>query len=316
MVSPYLLLGKENHLKKEFIQGLKKKFFPTGDSSLNYQEFDMEKEEFYAALDFIQTAPFLADHRMAVLWGLDELGADEQTALLNAKKNWPSAAVLVACSEASNVKKSTFLTDLGKGANVSVYHVPFDKDMPQWLATRASKKGIALEPAAISLLIDRVGKDVAALDSSLEGLVLYIHPRKQIAAKDVETLLGRSVQEDVFTLMDDLLDRNSFAALKRTEDLFREGVKSFELVSILAGQLERMGKVMSGAGDLKMHPYVLEKLERQCRKVTKEKLAWIVRQVLACDEAIKTSQIEDRICLEGLILSICESKAFRPSVNS
>lgn len=307
MVNLYLLLGKENHLKKEFIQSLKKKFFPTGDSSLNYQEFNIDKERLSSVVDFIQTAPFLSEQRVAVLWGLDELEDDEQSALLAVKKRWPSTGVLIACSDAANLKKSDFLSNLGKDAHVTIFHVPFDRDMPQWLANRASKKGIPLDGQAIMLLLERVGKDIAALDSSLESLALFIHPRKQITGKDVESLLGRSVQEDVFALMDDLLDKNSYAALKRTEDLFRDGVKSFELVSILSGQLDRMNKVMSGAEDLKIHPYVMEKLEKQCRKLTKEKLVWMIRQVLSCDEAIKTSQIEDRVCLEGLILSICES---------
>ena len=153
-----------------------------------------------------------------------------------------------------------------------------------------------------------------ALDSSLEQLAVYIHPQKQILSKDVENLLGKSVQEDVFQLMECLLEKDVSRSCRILESLIKEGSGAHEILPVLASQFERLyravvlldeNKSAQEVGvELKMHPYFLDKFIRQARKVSLSEIRKILKQLLECDHGIKTGRFSPTPALEKAVLEI------------
>ena len=312
----YLLVGKEEFLKKEFVRSLKSSLFKNlSELDLNFREFDAEPGGFAAFKDFLQTLPFLSPQRLAVLSGVDELEEGEKESLLSFIASFPSsaAAVLVSCE--TSAKKNPFLSAVSKKAKTVSCYAPFDRDLPQWISTRAKHAGIRLEPAASALLIDKMGKDVPALSSSLEMLATYIHPRKDVNAGDVEALLGRSLQNDVLVLVDNLLKKDAKAALSMTANFLREGIRGFEIVAVLAGQFERMRKAkalmdegLPGAQvgtELRVHSFFMDKFVVQVKSLSRFDLRKVFRELLLCDESIKTGALSESLAVERLVLSLC-----------
>jgi DNA polymerase-3 subunit delta len=312
----YLLIGKEIFLKKEFIQNLRKSLFPSSsDASFNYQEFETEKDSLGALIDFLQTAPFLAEKRMAVWWGIDEISDEQKEKLFLSLDAFAASAILVLISDQTNVKKDVFLKKLSEKAVVTPCHAPFEKDLPSWVHARVRKNKASIEPQGAPLLIERTGKDTASLSHAIEQLLVFIHPRTQILRKDIEALLGRSLEADVFGLVDLLIQKNTSAALKNVSALFKEGTRGYEIVAVLAGTFERLsrvsGLVKQGRSPeeigqtLKAHPFYLEKILKQARMVSEGGLRKIVERLLECDETIKTSRLNDGLALERFVLEAC-----------
>ena len=109
----YLLIGKERFLKREFIRDLRERLLgKSPEASLNFQEFSGKKNESAAALDFVSTAPFLGEKRMAVLWEADSLPQEAKESLEQSVSKLPFSGVLVIVSEESNTKKNNFLKEL------------------------------------------------------------------------------------------------------------------------------------------------------------------------------------------------------------
>ncbi len=314
--SLYLLVGKEEFLKKEFIRNLKNSLFKNAsEQDLNFREFDAASGGLAGFKEFLQTQPFLSEKRLAVLSELENLEEGAEQGLLSFLGSFPSSAAAVFISRETSDKKSPFLSSLSKCAKTVPCHPPFDKDLPFWVATRSKSLGIRLEPSASRLLIDKTGKDIAALLSALEMLGTYVHPRKEVAAADVEALLGRSLQNDVFSLVDLLLKKNAKSALSTVAGFLKEGIRGFEIVAVLAGQFERMRKAnalmdqgFSGAqvgAELKVHPFFLDKFIAQARSISRADLKKIFQELLLCDESIKTSALRESLAVERLVLSLC-----------
>lgn len=313
--SVWLLTGKDEFLKKEFIRDLRAKFFPPASNpGLNYQEFSAEDHPLAAALDFIRTAPFLDARRLAVLHDIESLEDEEKTALPAALTTLPATAALVmAASETP--KKDAFVRELSALAETVSCHFPFDNELPGWIQARARKRGLSVDRDAAALIAERTPKDAASLLAALESLALFAHPRTQIAVKDVEALLGKSLQADVFQLMDVIVDKNAAGALRVTASLLDEGTKAFEIVSVLAGQAERLrraaalqraGRASAEIGqELKVHPFFLDRLLRQAQKIAAARVKAMFGALLACDEAIKTGKLGDRLAVERLIIELC-----------
>ncbi len=311
----YLLLGKEEFLKQEFIQNLRNSLFPKASGlDLNYQEFHAGTQPLHLLLDFLQTAPFLSDKRLAILREVDELEDEERKTLLLFVERFPTSGVLVVVSNEGSVKKDDFLKQLSEKGTLVACHPPFERDLPRWIENRVKKYGKEVERGALPLLMERAGKDLASLDSALEQLTIYINDRRQILGKDIEALLGKSVEADVFRLVDVLLEKNTKAALEITGALLKEGTRAYEIVAVLAGQFDRMktaqGLLREGrperevGSELRVHSFFLEKFIRQTQKIKGEEMAHIFRKLLECDESIKTSRLEDGLALERLILQL------------
>ena len=312
----YLLYGKEGFLKKEFIQGLRSEFFASeSNSGMGFEQFNVSDQPLSALVDFLQNASFFASRKMAVLWGIDELEAEDRQKLLTLAEALPNTATLLLVSEESNIKKDIFLKNLLEKARPIPCHLPFDKDLPQWVEHRAKKFGKTMEKGASLLLIERAGKDAALLSSAVEQLSIYVGQAPRIALKDAEALLGRSVQADAFRLSDLLLDKKLKSALENLEVLLREGARIYEIIGALTGQIERLNKArgMMDEGfpdeavqaELKLHPFFAGRLLEQAKKAPKSYFQKILKEMLQCDEAVKTGQLSDRLALQELFLRIC-----------
>ena len=310
--SATLLIGKERFLKREFILALRTRLFPDDPrSSLNYQEFTAEQESLHSFLDFLSTAPFAADHRLAVLWGVDLLEEEEQEVLLAALEKIPAPSHCVLETEQTNAKKDAFLRKLAEQAKLTACHTPFDRDLPGWVEARARKSGCRVERSAALFLIACVGAHLAELDSSLEQLSLFVHPKQSIGLEDVRALFQKKSHEDVFHLAELLHDRRPAQALRVTDSLFREGTRTPEIVAALSGQLERWKKgarqLAAGralpdiAQDLRVPVFFQEPFFARLKKLSMERLETLTEALLACDESFKSGQAEERLALEKLI---------------
>jgi DNA polymerase-3 subunit delta len=311
-----LLLGKEEFLKREFIEELRRRFFPrTAASDANYQEFDLGETSFKTAAQFLETLPFLSEKRVAIVRGLDRTAEDEKEAVLAFADRFPSTAVLVLVSDESSVKKDDFLRRLSEKVRTVACHTPFDRDLPGWVQARARKIGIDIDREALPVLTERCGRDLAAIHSALEQLSLGIHPRNRIERCDAESFLGRSVHADVFSLVDAFEAGRATGALEILEALFREDARGYEIVAVLAAQFEKLKKVSvlkaRGLSDreigaeLKVHPLFLSRLLRQARAIPSQKLGLILAKLLECDHAVKTGVLEEKLALERFVFEAC-----------
>ncbi len=312
----YLLVGKEEFLKNEFVRDLRGSLFPNGTGAdLNGVEFRAGEKPLSFLFEFLQTMPFLSEKRLAIVSGVDDFEDEEWDAVTRFSEHFPPSAVLVLISDGASAKKNSFphrLIEIGK---LVTCYTPFDRDFPAWIEGRARRSGITVDRDAIPVLVERAGRDTAALASSLESLALFVHPLKRVTRTDVEKLLGRSVQADVFELVDCVLERDAAAASAMTAALLEEGTRGFEVVAVLAGQFERLRRARrlldrglsprDVGAEMKINSFFLDKFMRQAARVSAERLRDATARLLVCDESIKTGKAGDRIALERLVLELC-----------
>jgi DNA polymerase-3 subunit delta len=175
--------------------------------------------------------------------------------------------------------------------------------------------GLQLDRDAVSTMIERAGKDIGSQISALAQLALYVHPRTEAKREDIEAILGKSAEADVFELLDYILDKKPAACLKKVADLRREGVKAFEVVGVLGSQVERLKKaaLMQRQGDpsqrigqeLKVHSFFLDKFLRQAAKLNDKTAQLFFGELADCDRDIKTGVLREDLAFEKLVIRLC-----------
>ena len=312
----YLLTGKEEFLKKEHIQKLKNLHITaTGSSDLNFQIFRAKQEPLSRAIEFSQTSPLLGEKRLSVLRDIEALNEEEKKVLSAYVKRHQGPGVLVLVAREATPRKNKFLNELSASCSVIACHTPFEKELPGWLHAKAKQMNIELTREAAPLLIERCGSDLSSMVSGMDQLSLYIHPRKRIEFKDVESCLGRSIEADVFRLWDALLEKKAKSAIEISSELFKEGTRAFEIIAVFGSQFEKASRAQSllSSGQsakevgsaLKIHPFYFQKFMRQVQKMSATSIRKMAQALLQCDEAIKTSQLNEKLALQRLILEVC-----------
>ena len=315
MVSPgYLLVGPDAFLQDRAVSEIKKELFGAdpGAAVADLQLFDAENDAAAPILDHLRTTGFFGSKRLAVVRNAEQLDTDDRERVLSHLKAPAPSGVLILISSKGSVKKDAFLRDLQPLCRYTACYAPFENDLPAWVSRRAQTYEKKIEPRAAAAIIERLGKDLSRIDSALDMLSLYVHPRPLITAADVEALIGRSLEEDVYGLTEAVLTRNARTAFRMVDGLLRDGTRVPEIVGMLASQLEKIIRVQrlrdSGLGEaeigarLKAHPFYLKKLFAEARLATRQRSEELLESLLECDEAVKTGKIEDTLALERMLL--------------
>jgi DNA polymerase-3 subunit delta len=88
-------------------------------------------------------------------------------------------------------------------AAVTLPTYPVDqRDLPKLIRAAAEEAGLAIEPAALELLVENFGGDRLAIRGEIEKLFLYVGERGVITQQDVEAIVG----DTTGSAMDEIID--------------------------------------------------------------------------------------------------------------
>lgn len=118
---------------------------------------------------------------------------------------------------------------------------PWDKEkrLVQWLIQEGEKRHIALSYTLAMQLMKSVGKDEELLIQEIEKLACYLGERKEVTAKDLQTICCYYPQETLWQWGDALLSSDSRQSFQIGRHLLQEGCTLFALVAFLRTQLKQ-----------------------------------------------------------------------------
>lgn len=100
--------------------------------------------------------------------------------------------------------------------------------------------GKKLDNRALDLLFDRIGFHPVAVVMETEKLALYCEEREQITPEDINTIVGRSREDALFELTDQLGKRNVRGALVTLHHLQENGIHALAVLATLRNYTRRL----------------------------------------------------------------------------
>lgn len=177
------------------------------------------------------------------------------------------------------------------------------RDLVEWIKGRARHHGARLKDDAVAQALSAyLGNNLRLLDNELEKLALYADGQP-ITLDDVEALVPQVREAVVFELVDALGTGNPKVALRLLRSLVDEQresplyvlamiVRQFRLM-IQVKELAQGGVAPGGiASELKLHPFVAEKLSRQVRGFNLPELRTAFLQLAGLDAGIKHGDLQ------------------------
>jgi DNA polymerase III delta subunit len=218
-----ILHGKDSYLiverLKRFQAALTAQF-----GEVSRFDFDGASASVVDLLDELRTFGLLASHKFVVVDKADQFVGHEpaRRALERYAESPMQEATLVLRSE--TWRPGTLDKLVAKVGAVLKCDPPDVGDAKAWCGQRAQKQyGIEVAPAAADALVERVGNDLARLDSELAKFAAYLASEpvgRRVVGRDLVTALtGQTREEAAWEVQESLLAGRPAAAVRKVREL-------------------------------------------------------------------------------------------------
>lgn len=188
------------------------------------------------------------------------------------------------------------------------------RDVIAWLRARAADRGLRLSEDAAAQLAMSVAGGLRGLATELDKLATFVGAGGTIDREVVAALVPRTAEVRIFDLIDAVAEGRQRQAIDLLSEALSQGEQPLRVTALLARQfrLAIQARVMVDDGanssrvaeGLGLHPFVAEKLVKQCRRFSRDGLCRALELLLEADIAIKTGRRDPRLALEVLVIEL------------
>lgn len=323
LASLYVVVGQEqyllNQIKKNLINIL-----PFEEQQLNVGQYDMEEIPVTTALDDALTLPFFGEKRLVLIENAYFLTGDTKknkvehdlTALeqyLTTPEITSSVIFFVPTEKLDKRKKVVKL--LLKNA-VMVDNAPLDEvQIKNYLNKYLNGTSYELSPQANAELILRTNANLALCMNELKKLMLAKKESKKITFQDVQKLVAVALEQDVFRLINLVLQKDFGQALSFYQDLLLQKNEPLKLNALLLSQFRLLLQVkilqkkgyLQGAivQALKVHPYRAQLALKQVPKFSLQNLQNAYLGLIKVEEKLKSTPQAPTLIFELFLFEYC-----------
>ena len=326
----YVFYGDDEYSIRHTVDEMKAKLGDPGSADLNTTVLDGRSLAFDELRTTCDSMPFLSDKRLIIVEGLlarYEPRASVPAATAGKQRSdpietglraylpiMPDTARLVFLERGALGERNPLLKMARElGGTVKLFAPPAGAVLTAWIQKRVHDQGATISPRAAETLAAFAGGNLRQLAQEIDKLSTYTGQRT-IEEADVRLLVADASEIKVWTLTDALAAHKREQAIGVLRQLLDDGEQPPVLLAVIARQFRSLLLVKEMAdehlssdaiaGQLKIHPYVVQKAVPTARAFSYERLSAIYRHLLDTDLAIKTGRLDPTLALDLLVLEL------------
>jgi len=194
-----------------------------------------------------------------------------------------------------------------------------DPEAVQWIQNRVDSRGGKISNKNAQLLLGMTGGDLWQLHWEIEKLIHYKQGQisslqVEIEARDIEAVTTGLFNQDIFALTDAVGSKNPGLALRLLEEQLLSGVSEHFLLNMIIRQVKILLQIRQAldsgygsgqiAGQVKLHPFVVQKSISQVRGFSLDRLKKALNRLVEIDSELKTGQGEAKSMLDLFLLKL------------
>lgn len=323
----YLIIGTEDYIINETKKRLVANILDTEDTDFNYANFDLGETAIEQVIEEAETIPFFGDRRLIIASNPSFLTTEKtkskiehRTARFEDYLNEPvdySILVLIARVEKLDERKKLSKL-LKKQATIVDAKRPNDAELRKWIQSAIKNNDFSMEMPAIERLMELTGGQLTTAMNELDKLMLYKLESREISVTDVESLVVRSLEQNIFLLLDKMITLDISGALSIYYDLLKQKEEPIKILALIASQfrlltqiklLEKQGfSQQQVAQKLKVHPFRVKIGARQAKSFSYEQLTATLERLAEMDFEMKTGYGDKAQKLEWFLFSLQDQR--------
>ncbi len=307
----YLLLGQSVFLIKKHIKTYQ---LSAGVDPFNIITLDANETEIDDIVQELNTVSLFGDLKMIIVENIDGFTRYDQEQLEPLIKylEKPSQDVIIIFSAETLPKDHLLSSVLEKYAYIENVKSLEGSALPIYVKKAFDEDGYIIDGRTVQILIDRAGTDMFSLHQEIDKLKAFAVDSKTISTLDVESLVPRSLEDNIFAFSSAYLRGDTKMYMQIYDDLLGSKMQS----STLLTHLFKTVNLILQAQNLLKQGYSQESIANylsissgQAYYVVKEakvqkrnRLEKLVKDLAKLDVSIKTGMQDDKLGFELLLL--------------
>jgi DNA polymerase-3 subunit delta len=316
----YIFCGIDEGLMQENIKYLVNKNVDKTFRELNYVQFDGSTVDIEAVINTCETIPIMSDKKVVVVYRAKFLGEGEDREdnkkydrLVKYLDSVSNSCILIVyyVFENDREKPSNKIKKLDKKSTV----VKFDKlkgaALEKKVKSLFEKRGIDIGKIELKLFCDGLENNMNIISNEVDKLCNYTLDR-QITKEDVSIMLPPKSDNDIFDLVDCISQKKPEKALDILNELIFKGEKATFILFMIERQFNILFNLKLGiesgknkdmlSKELKLNPYICEKMIAQSKRFSSKQLINALDCCLNTEETLKSSSASGKTEMELLII--------------
>ncbi|MDU7695563.1 MAG: DNA polymerase III subunit delta [Staphylococcus sp.] len=189
-----------------------------------------------------------------------------------------------------------------------------EQEIKNWIKNKLHENFKDIKQDALDLFIELTGINFNIVSQELEKIILFLGERTTINKKDVEEIINRSLEQNVFLLTEYIQKGEKYKAIQLIKDLIVMKEEPIKLLALITSnyRLYYQCKILSRKGysgqqiakTINVHPYRVKLALNQVKHYQLTHLLNIIDQCAETDYKLKSSYMDKQLILELFILSL------------
>lgn len=319
----YVLYGTESFLINETKHLLMKYALNEEEMEFNFATYDLEETPIEVALEDAETFPFMGERRLILMNNPYFLTAEKSKAKTehNLKKlesylqePAPYSIIVFAGSYEKLDERKKLTKELKRKGIVVEAKKLNEQELKLWVKERAALNRVSIDEEAVEQMLTLAGTNLFMLTTEIDKLALYATEGNTITVAMVHELVSRSLEQNIFVLVDNIVQRKIDAAFRIYYDLLKQNEEPIKILSILSGQFRLIYQVkelarkgygqQQIAGSIKVHPFRVKLAAGQAKLFKDEELTKIMQLLAEADYQSKTGAMNKELIIEMFLFRL------------
>lgn len=316
MKNVIVLYGVEVNLILEKQKELMGKILPNKDDSL-ISVYDMKETLVETVIEDAMMPSLLGDKKIIILEDCYFLTGESVKSsveintdlLLEYIKNPNENTYLFLKVKAEKLdERKKIVKELKKDSTIYEAKKLEEKDLVEQLYKEVIDNGYKIDKQVVKKLIRRGGSIYSNLTKELEKLYMYKLDTKEILESDVEELVTKKLEDNIFDLIDCTVKKDYKKMFDIYEDLIFQGEEIIKIIVLLANQYRLLyqAKILSQKGysgtdiakKIGVHPYPVKLALEKVNHFSEEELLDKLLKLVDMDEQIKMGLVDKNLAME------------------
>ena len=334
--STYLFYGEEEYLIDQTLKFLKDKYIDDSFETLNYQILEGKDILFEDIHNACETLPFMSEKKIVIVKDLgifsrkkrgessEPKPTKKKDPLIEYLQKLADYVCLIFVEKEKKVDKSkSIVKTIGKIGEVVEFNKLKGKDLNDWIKNTFKMHDKSINQYCLNYFIEysfyfsrEDNKTLYNLENEIVKLSNFVGEKKEISKEDIENVVAKSLETNIFALLDSVSAKNVNNSIKIYNEMCISNVPYLQILHMIVRQfrlikhyviINNEGYVGKDAmAKLKIGSYEYNKVARQSKNFKIEQLNKALSLCLNCDKLIKTGSMDSKLAIEMLIISLCQ----------
>lgn len=312
---PDLVEKKSSEMINKYLQAEKDDF--------NYVKYNLYETEITPIIEEALTMPFFSDKKAILVQNAYVFTGEKVTKELN--QNTDQLLEFIEKYDGENLivfevfqnkldERKKLTKTLKKNGQLKKVEQMSEEEIKKWIQSKLNDNFKDIKQDALNNMIELTGINFNIISQELDKLMLFLGDRPTINKDDVNLIINRSLEQNVFLLTEYIQKRQKNKAIQLVKDLINMKEEPIKLLALITSnyRLYYQCKILSQKGysgqqiakTVNVHPYRVKLALGQVRHYQLEDLLNIINSCAETDYKLKSSYMDKQLILELFILSL------------